>query len=176
MADIDKALRLKILKIEEELKERILAIFYNLLLLFRKVKADKLNPYKPGINYKINIKINEKERPFLLPFGALYNILKDELLVLKKIFRDLLDKRFIKVNSFKGGAPVLFVRKLGGGIRFCVDYRALNNISNPDRYPLPLITDTLRLLTKAKWFIKLDIMQAFYKIRIKEGNKYKITF
>jgi hypothetical protein len=150
MADIDKVLRLKILKIEEELKERILAIFYDLLLLFRKVEADKLNPYKPEVNYEINIKINKKERPFLLPFGAFYSILKDELLILKKILRDLLDKGFIKVSSSEGGAPVLFIRKLGGGIRFYVNYRVLNSISNLNRYPFPLITDTLRLLTKAK--------------------------
>jgi hypothetical protein len=109
MADIDKALRLKILKIKEELKERILAIFYNLLLLFRKVEADKLNLYKPGINYEINIKINEKRRPFPLPFGVLYSILRDKLLIFKKIFRDLLDKGFIKISSSEGGAPVLFV-------------------------------------------------------------------
>ena len=45
-----------------------------------------------------------------------------------------------------------------------------------DRYPLPLITETLRSLSKAKWFIKLNIIVAFYKIRIREGDKWKTAF
>ena len=47
-------------------------------------------------------------------------------------------------------APVLFVKKPGGGLRFYYDYRALNAITKYDRYPLSLITETLRNLTGAK--------------------------
>ena len=38
----------------------------------------------------------------------------------------------------------------GGGIRVCVDYRALNEITVKNRYPIPLIAETLGRLTKAK--------------------------
>ncbi|KAI0996776.1 hypothetical protein K3495_g11407 [Podosphaera aphanis] len=93
---------------------------------------------------------------------------RDELLVLGKTLTDLLDKNYIRASSSPAGAPVLFVKKPGGGLRFCVDYRALNSISKADRYPLPLIKETLARLSKAKWFTKLDVRATFHKLRIKE--------
>ena len=71
---------------------------------------------------------------------------------------------------------MLFVKKPGGGLRFCVDYRKLNGITRKDRYPLPLITETLRQLSQATWFTKLNVIAAFHKIRIKEGDEWKTAF
>ncbi|KAB2111391.1 hypothetical protein AG0111_0g1936 [Alternaria gaisen] len=45
-----------------------------------------------------------------------------------------------------------------------------------DRYPLPLIRETLNNLSKAKWFTKLDVIAAFHKIRVAEGDEWKIAF
>ena len=64
---------------------------------------------------------------------------REELLVLRKTLTDYLDKGFIRVSNTPATAPVLFVKKLGGGLRFYVDYRALNKLTRKDRYPLPLI-------------------------------------
>ena len=61
------------------------------------------------------------------------------------------------------------MKKLGGGLRFYVDYRGLNTITIKNRYPLPLISETLDRLLKAKIYTKLDIISAFNRIRIKEG-------
>jgi hypothetical protein len=94
-----------------------------------------------------------------------------ELLVLRKTLTELLDKGFIRVSSSLAAAPVLFAHKPGGGLRFCVDYRALNKISKKDRYPLPLIRETLHNISQAKWFTKLDVNAAFYKIRIAKGEE-----
>ena len=68
---------------------------------------------------------------------------RNELLVLRKTLTDLLDKEFIRVNNSLVAAPVLFIRKLGGGLRFYCDYRALNKLTRKDRYSLPLINKTL---------------------------------
>ena len=95
-------------------------------------------------------------------------MIRDELLVLRKILNELLDKGFIRANSSLVRAPVLFVKK-EGGLRFCVDYRGLNDITRKDRYPLPLIKETLSGISKARYFTKLDITAAFYKIRIIKG-------
>jgi hypothetical protein len=70
--------------------------------------------------------------------------------VLRKTLTKLLDKDFIRASNSPAAAPVLIVKKLGGGIRFCVDYRGLNNITRKDRYLLPLFTETLRNVVKAK--------------------------
>ena len=89
---------------------------------------------------------------------------RDELLVLRKTLTEYLDKGFIRVSNSPAAAPVLFVRKPGGGLRFCVDYRGLNQITRKDRYPLPLIYETLQSIGRAKWFTKLDVVTTFYKI------------
>ncbi|KAM4067544.1 reverse transcriptase (RNA-dependent DNA polymerase) [Hirsutella rhossiliensis] len=48
-------------------------------------------------------------------------------------------------------APLLLAAKPGGGVRICQDYRGLNNITIKNRYPLPLIRETLDALCNAKF-------------------------
>ena len=64
---------------------------------------------------------------------------RDKLLVLKKFLEENLKKGFIRPSTSPCASPVLFARKPGGGLRFCVDYRALNAITVKNRYPLPLL-------------------------------------
>jgi hypothetical protein len=111
-----------------------------------------------------------------VPWGPLYGMSREELLALRQELTSLLDRGFIRVSRSSAAAPVLFVKKPGGGLRFCVDYRALNSISEKDRYPLPLIAETLSQISKAKWFTKLDVVQAFHKIRIAPGEEWKTAF
>jgi hypothetical protein len=71
---------------------------------------------------------------------------------------------------------VLLVRKLGGSLRFYVDYRGLNDVTIKNRYPIPLIRETLDKLARAKFFSKFNIIAAFNKIRVKQGDKWKTAF
>jgi hypothetical protein len=68
---------------------------------------------------------------------------REELLALRQELTSLLDCGFIRVSRSSAAVPVLFVKKPGGGLRFCVDYRALNSILEKDRYLLLLIAETL---------------------------------
>jgi hypothetical protein len=68
------------------------------------------------------------------------------------------------------------VKKANSSLQFCVDFRKLNNLTCKDRYPLPLINETITRLAKAKIYTKLDIRQAFYRIRINPNLKELITF
>ena len=81
---------------------------------------------------------------------------------------ELLNKGFIRINNSLVGAPVLFAKKKRG-LRFYMDYRSLNNITKKNHYLLPLIKETLSGILKIKYFIKLNITAAFYKIRITKG-------
>ncbi|KAF7174555.1 hypothetical protein CNMCM6106_009110 [Aspergillus hiratsukae] len=135
-----------------------------------------LPPHRPGIDHAIELEKDEQGREKAVPWGPLYNMTKEELLVLRKTLTDHLEKGWIRVSKSPAGAPVLFVRKPGGGLRFCVDYRKLNEITKKDRTPLPLISETLRMMAKAVWYTKLDVSAAFHKIRIKEGDEWKTAF
>ena len=65
----------------------------------------------------------------MLPYKRPYLISKDELLVIKKYINKHLDKGFIHPSISLAAAPILLAKKLGGGIRFYVNYRGLNTIT-----------------------------------------------
>ena len=69
------------------------------------------------------------------------------------------------------GSPFTFVPKKEGLDRMCIDYRGLNAITVKNRYLLPLITELINCLSGAKIFTQLDLRDAYYRIRIKKGNK-----
>ncbi|ODA84356.1 hypothetical protein RJ55_02878 [Drechmeria coniospora] len=147
MQDIEKALASKRAKSIEDLRKIIPPQFHDPLPPFNKQEADKLDRQEPGVDYKMPIKTGADGQELPLPYGVLDGMSRAEIPVLRKALNDLLDiKGFIRASSSEAAAPVLFVRKPGGGLRFCCDYRGLNAITRADRYPLPLINDALRNL------------------------------
>lgn len=177
LADIQKALtkldQKEVVDPKEYVPAEILKEFPD---LFAPEKSMQLPPHRPGVDHEVNLQQDSSGNEPELPFGPLYGMSREELLVLRKTLNDLLDKGFIRASSSSAAAPVLFVSKPGGGIRFCCDYRALNAMTKRDRYPLPLISETLRNLAAAKWFTKLDVVAAFHKIRMAEGHEHKTAF
>lgn len=173
LADITKALAPKK---HSDPREKLPKHYQDFLSLFDRTEAEKLPPHRPGVDHTIPLETDESGQEKAPPWGPLYNMSREELIVLRRTLTELLDKNFIRASSSPASAPVLFVKKPGGGLRFCVDYRGLNAITRKDRYPLPLINETLRSLSKAKWFTKLDVVAAFHKIRIKEGEEWKTAF
>lgn len=173
LADIEAALRPKK---HTDLKEKLPKHYWKWLDVFSQKLANRLPPNRPGIDHRIPLKRDKDGREESPPFGPLYGMNKEELLYLRKTLTDLLNKNFIRVSQSPAAAPILLVRKPGGGVRFCVDYRGLNELSVKDRYPLPLIRETLRNMGNARWFTKLDIIAAFHKIRINPGEEWKTAF
>ena len=106
----------------------------------------------------------------------LYQMSKDQLLVLRKTLIELLDNGFIRVSNSLATAPVIFVKKPGGGLRFCVDYCRLNEISRKDSYPISRIDETLRTIATAKYISKVDVISAFHQIHVKDGDEWKTAF
>ena len=79
------------------------------------------------------------------------------------------DKGFIRESSSPAAAPLMLAAKSGGGVRICHDYRGLNAITVKNRYPLPLIRETLDNLCGAKYYTKLHVT-AFNRIRVTEDT------
>ena len=61
-------------------------------------------------------------------------------------------------------------------MRFYVDYRRLNEISRKDSYSILCIEETLRTIAVAKYISKVDVISAFHRIRVKNGDEWKIAF
>jgi len=70
------------------------------------------------------------------------------------------DQGYISPSTSPAAASFFFVAKKDGGLRPCIDYRALNQITVKLRYPLPLIPAALEQLREAKMFTKLDLRSA----------------
>ena len=110
------------------------------------------------------------------PFGSLYNLSASELEVMRAYIDTSLAKGWIRRSTSPAGAPVFFVPKKDGKLRLCVDYRGLNKITIKDRCPLPLISETLDRLVGAAYYTKLDLRDAYHRIRIKKGDEWKTAF
>jgi transposase InsO family protein len=174
--DIEKALKTKAYPTIEELERELPPELRDMAPLFCRREAEKLAPHREGIDHRIELREQPDGSQPALPWGPLYSMSKEELLVLRKSLDELLQKGFIRTATSEAAAPVLFVRKPGGGLRFCCDYRALNAITKHDRYPLPLIPETLRNLSGAEWITKVDVVHAFHKIRMAQGHEHKTAF
>ena len=163
--NITKALHPKIIKTPAEIKKLLPAQYYNYLPFFEGDMAAELPPHHLSINHIFTLEKGENGQERNPPWSLLYGITRNKLLVLRKTLNELLDKEFIYANYSPIGVLVLFVKKKGG-LRFYMDYRSLNNITMKNRYPLPIIKETLSSISKAKYFTKLNITAAFHKIRI----------
>jgi hypothetical protein len=95
---------------------------------------------------------------------------------LKKKLKDLLKSGFIRPSSSPWSSPVLFAKKPGGGLRFCVDYRAVNEVTKRDRHPLPLAQECFDALHGAKISSKLDLKSGFHQLSIATAHIPKTAF
>ena len=71
---------------------------------------------------------------------------------------------------------VVLVRKKNGKLRFCVDYRKLNNLTKKDVYPLPRIDDSLAALQKGKFFTSFDLSAGYWQIPMEKESIEKTAF
>jgi hypothetical protein len=95
-----------------------------------------------------------------------YRMATPELAGLKKHIKELLEKRFIRPSSSPWGAPVIFVLKKDGTQRLCMDYRALNELTVKNKYPLPRINDMFDQLCGACVFSKIDLRSGYHQLKI----------
>jgi hypothetical protein len=90
-----------------------------------------------------------------------------ELAELKNQLTELERKGCIRPSSSPWGELVLFVKKKDGSMRLCVDYRALDEVTIKNKYPLTRINYLFDQLKGAKYFSKIDLRSGYYQLRIR---------
>jgi hypothetical protein len=105
-----------------------------------------------------------------------YRVSGPELVELKKQIDELLEKGYIRPSTSPWAALVLFVEKKDGTKRMCIDYRALNEVTVKNKYPLPRIEDLFDQLRGATVFSKIDLRSGYHQLRIRPADIPKIAF
>jgi hypothetical protein len=95
-----------------------------------------------------------------------YRMATPELAELKEHNKELLEKGFIRPSSSPWEAPIIFVPKKDGTQRLYMDYRALNEVTIKNKYPLPRIDDMFDQLHGACVFSKIDIRSGYHQLQI----------
>ena len=125
-----------------------------------------------GINNHI-IKLVNGQQP---SYGPIYSLRPVELKILKAYIETNLANGFIRPSKSPTGALILFDQKSDNLLRLCVDYRGLNNLTIKNRYPLSLIRKSLDRLRRARRFTQLKLTSAYYRMKIRKGDKWKTAF
>ena len=82
-----------------------------------------------------------------------------------------IEKGWIRPLISLAGSPILFVKKANRSLRLYIDYRGLNKIIVKNKHPLLLLSEMLDRFSHAKYFIKVDIRNAYYRIRVRKGDE-----
>jgi hypothetical protein len=127
-------------------KSVVLSKYHDFLDVFFKEKVDILSSHRKH-DHRIEF---EKDHESDHEYVSLYNLSKDELLLIKKYLKKHLNKEFIESSIASYVSSILFAKKFEEGLRFCVDYRKLNAIIKKNRYSILLITETIARLSKTK--------------------------
>ena len=94
----------------------------------------------------------------------------------KSHLQNLLNRGWITRSKSAWSSPVVVVRKKSGEMRLCIDYRALNKKTIPDKHPIPRIQDSLDSLGGSTWFTTLDQSKAYYQGFVSEESRKKCAF
>jgi len=154
----------------KEVKAKLPSKYHDYLDVFDRAMTDQLPPHRP---YDHKIELTDEGTP---PRSRLYHMSDYKLQKMKNYLIEHLNKGFISSSSAPYASPILFAEKKDDSLRFCVDYRKLNALTKRDRYPLPLIDETLARIQGSRYLTRLNIIAAFNKLRMHPSSEDLTTF
>ncbi|XP_028173478.1 uncharacterized protein LOC114362327 [Ostrinia furnacalis] len=138
--------------------------YHDLLAKFPKITRPSLNNL---CNTEVEHHIETTGPPIFCRARPLpphkYNVAKEE-------FRQMMNQGICRPSSSPWASPLHLVPKKDGQYRPCGDYRRLNAVTIPDRYPIPRLHDFTFNLQGKKIFSKIDLQKAYFQIKIREED------
>ncbi|KAA6410992.1 MAG: hypothetical protein FRX48_05303 [Lasallia pustulata] len=159
-ADNTSEINILVLSMQEVLA-KVPTPYQDLKDAFDPVKAKQLPPHR-SYDHEIEIEGGRTK----LPQSRVYPISNYKLQKFKEYLDENLKKGFISPSHAPYTSPVLFAVKPNRSLQVCADYQKLNAITKRNRYPIPLIEETLAKVTGCKYLTKLDVIAAFNKLRM----------
>jgi hypothetical protein len=150
--------------------KNVLSVEYHEFLNVFDKKAFNTFVSHRAYDHKIVLKKN-----VILEYTSLYKMFEKELKIVKKYLENNLEKKFIIASRSSFVSSIIFMKKTNESLRFCVDYRKLNQLIKKNKFSLSLIDETLAHFDKTKYFIKLNIRQTFHRIKIADAEFEDLT-
>ena len=82
----------------------------------------------------------------------------------------------VEPTSSPWASNVVVVKKKDGSLRFCIDYRRLNDITRKDVYPLPRIDACLDAMAGAQYFSTFDLRSGYHQVQMHDDDADKTSF
>ncbi|KAJ8456491.1 hypothetical protein ONZ51_g12095 [Trametes cubensis] len=142
--------------------------------VFEKKAASRFPPSRPwdhAIEFKKDFDHHTKGS-----WRKIYPLTYTERIELNKFIAENLEKGYIQKSKSPLASPFFFVTKKDGSLQPVQDYRALNEGTIKNAYPLLLISDIIDWLKGATIYTKLDVQAGYNNVRIKEGDEWKAAF
>jgi transposase InsO family protein len=147
-------------------KDELWRVFQQRLRVFQKPSKLGITPVKHGIPTTDDIAKKIRQYP-------LSHAEHEEI---DRQVKEMEKQGVIEESTSAWNSPVILVKKKDGSLRFCVDFRALNDKTIIDAYPLPRIDNYLDVLGKARFFSTIDLITGYWQILLDEQDKAKTAF
>ncbi len=109
-----------------------------------------------------------RQRPYRVP-EARRHAIEEEV-------REMLKLGVIEPSRSPWSSPIVMVPKPDGTLRFCNDFRRLNEVSEFDGYPMPRVDELLDRLGRARYMSTLDLTKGYWQVPLSDDAKPKTAF
>lgn len=160
------------IKVGQQVDSSTFDRLYELLQKYRTCFATNLSELGCTTEAEMTIELHDKRPVIYRPYRMSYH----EREKVREIVDELVKNDVVQESQSNYASPVLLVKKKTGEQRLCIDYRALNNKTIKDKYPLPLIEDQITNLSGNTFFITLDLASGYYQIPVASESRPLTAF
>ena len=109
-----------------------------------------------------------KQAPRRIPLAKMQDVNRE--------IKEMLAKGVIEESDSPWSSPIVLVKKKDNSIRFCIDYRRVNEVTIKDSHPIPRIESILDALSGSKFYSTIDLKSGYWQVKVAEEDKPKTAF
>lgn len=143
---------------------------------YRKVITEMVKTYEPRRDVEAATKMEIVLTDNVPVHQNPRRLAHSERQIVQEMIDEFLRDGTIRMSKSPYASPILLRKKPNGKYRLCVDYRKINEKIVKDRYPLPLVEDSIDSLHKQRVFSSIDLKNGFHHVEIEEKSRQITAF